>query len=585
MKKLTVQNIIVNGNNNETLTIVSLEFKNEKYILYSSSISNPTINSSLFNKLEFNEILSITPKKKLTELGLSVVEKNRKYHLTYKNIPVYSLINNNNIVLNDTFLKPILSNGKLYEYTIQHSTSINLVDKILGKKSNDEENIKIINFKENECKEIILDKNDNNKTIEIIEDINIDIINEQNTKVIEEKNIEIIEKSNIEVIEESNIEVIKEPNVEVIEETNIETIEKSNIEVIEESNIEVIKEPNVEVIEETNIETIEKSNIEIIEKSNIEVIEESNIEVIEETNIETIEKPNIEVIEETNIETIEKPNIEVIEKHNTEVIEVIKNNEIIQETNITIIEKPKNEIIEEYKTQVNKKEIPENIKEEVFNLATILSDFNKLFNFGDKQENKQENKKESKQELKEEPKKESKQELKEEPKKELKQELKEEPKKELKQELKQEIKPIIKNNEQLIYQNIVNYQNINYKINTIKLYETENLNIMNLNKTEINKLNYVIKNNIAIELKKENASYLFYYMNHKYLINKINNSIVLTNMLNRNSTIIKNKDTFKLENNDYMLYNDCTILIPMINKKIFDNNYGVTFNYYIPKIQ
>jgi len=73
-------------------------------------------------------------------------------------------------------------------------------------------------------------------------------------------------------------------------------------------------------------------------------------------------------------------------------------------------------------------------------------------------------------------------------------------------------------------------------------------------------------------------------MNQKYLINKINNSIVLTNMLNKNSQIIKNKDTFKLGQYDFLLYNDSTLLIPMIQKKIFDNSYGVAFNTYIPRI-
>ena len=34
---------------------------------------------------------------------------------------------------------------------------------------------------------------------------------------------------------------------------------------------------------------------------------------------------------------------------------------------------------------------------------------------------------------------------------------------------------------------------------------------------------------------------------------------------------------------DYMLYNEGTLLIPMINKKIYDNYYGTSFNMYIPK--
>jgi hypothetical protein len=74
------------------------------------------------------------------------------------------------------------------------------------------------------------------------------------------------------------------------------------------------------------------------------------------------------------------------------------------------------------------------------------------------------------------------------------------------------------------------------------------------------------------------------YLNQKYLINKINNTIVLTNMFTKSSQIIKNKEIFKLNNLDFILYNDATLLIPMMNKKIFDNSYGVSFNLYLPRI-
>ena len=36
------------------------------------------------------------------------------------------------------------------------------------------------------------------------------------------------------------------------------------------------------------------------------------------------------------------------------------------------------------------------------------------------------------------------------------------------------------------------------------------------------------------------------FINQKYLINKVNNSIILTNLLNKQSIVIKNKDNFKL---------------------------------------
>ena len=71
-------------------------------------------------------------------------------------------------------------------------------------------------------------------------------------------------------------------------------------------------------------------------------------------------------------------------------------------------------------------------------------------------------------------------------------------------------------------------------------------------------------------------------MNQKYLINKIHNTIVLTNLVNRNSQIIKNKDNFKIGLYDFILYNNASIIIAATTTKFFDNNYGTTFNIYIP---
>jgi hypothetical protein len=67
------------------------------------------------------------------------------------------------------------------------------------------------------------------------------------------------------------------------------------------------------------------------------------------------------------------------------------------------------------------------------------------------------------------------------------------------------------------------------------------------------------------------------------LINKIGNSIVYTSLINKNSQILKNKDNFKIGNYDFLIYNDCTLIIPVTNQKIFDNNYGTSYNLYIPK--
>jgi hypothetical protein len=94
--------------------------------------------------------------------------------------------------------------------------------------------------------------------------------------------------------------------------------------------------------------------------------------------------------------------------------------------------------------------------------------------------------------------------------------------------------------------------------------------------------NIINKSNISFELNNNNSSYLILFFNQKYLINKVNHTIILTSLSNKKSQVIKNKENFKLGNYDYMLYNDGCILIPMMNKKIYDNNYGTSYNLYIP---
>jgi hypothetical protein len=142
----------------------------------------------------------------------------------------------------------------------------------------------------------------------------------------------------------------------------------------------------------------------------------------------------------------------------------------------------------------------------------------------------------------------------------------------------------IKKNNDLLYNKVVNYQNVNYKIPTIRILPTQNLNFSNLYTSQIHENNILLNLNLSIELGKDNLSYLIKIANQKYLINKTNNSIVLTNLFNKNSQIIKNKDNFKIGMLDYILYNDCTLLMQVTNQKYFDNSNGRTISFYTPKI-
>ena len=82
----------------------------------------------------------------------------------------------------------------------------------------------------------------------------------------------------------------------------------------------------------------------------------------------------------------------------------------------------------------------------------------------------------------------------------------------------------------------------------------------------------------------ENSHYFIQIMNQKYLIKKIKNTILLTNCFTKKTIIVRNKEYFKLGNYDYLLYNNGQLIIPMINKKLYNNQYGITHTIYIPRI-
>jgi hypothetical protein len=116
------------------------------------------------------------------------------------------------------------------------------------------------------------------------------------------------------------------------------------------------------------------------------------------------------------------------------------------------------------------------------------------------------------------------------------------------------------------YNTSINYKNITYHFNTMNLESSPNLNFSNLYVTETSTNNIIDNDSLAINLENKNNSYLFIYFKQKYLLNKINNSIVLTNLNTNNSQILKNGDIFKISNNDFLLYSNGTLLVPLLNQ-------------------
>ena len=675
MKKLNILNITILINNKEKVTVIKLEDKNEEYVLYSGiNIDEKDVDQNIFIKMEFNENITIMPKKKYVDSNLNIIadKETNKYKMVLNNNPVYYLKNSKSIIVNNE-LKLILPNGTLLnkdnkDNKDNKSNENDLINSILSKninnsainidsKPNNIEDSKIINFDnnlKNTCNENeynidnsqkIIDKNVKvviNKVSKDLDTSSKQILSSQN---LDKNDIDQIDINKKELINEDQIEknIIDQDNEKIIANSNITEDNNINKEEIINNTINEdiinnsIKENNInkeEIInnsinedninkEETINNSIKEDNInkeEIINNS----IKEDNInkEDIKDIHLNKIKVDKIDINKEDekcNLKDI-IPNID--SKINDIVTDIV--NFTVPEDKSIINEKIKNikDSINEEKNDLNNKKVL--LDNEVFNLENILADFNKLFLFIDKPSNNKDNNNSTDKSLSS-----NKDIITISNKQNNINNLT--PNKlvplnnniNLKEKLNNQSTinkgSVTSNNQSTVNQSTVNqstvnqstinqsninkelitsdnkstlltyisyfnYQNITYKINTIRLNESNDLNFSNLFTAKISKNNIINKFNLSFELDKNNSSYLFVFMNQKFLINKINGNIVLTNIVNRNSQIIKNREFFKILNYDFLLYNDSTLIIPMTNKKIFDNNYGTSYNLYMPRI-
>ena len=523
MKKLSIQNLSVSVNN-EKINITYLENKSEKYILY-SAIDEHNIDSNTFSKMEFPVNIQITPKKKMNDLRLNVQfnKSTNLFTLLLNNNPLYFIKNSKNITINNPNLKLILQNGKLY--TPQEEKIVTPVKDIVNE---------------------ILSKNKKNNDEESHEVKNIDV----NTENESEFNIKKI--SNITEETKNNLDLHKENEC-----ISKEKLSNQMIEDEEESSDKSEEEGSIsnQIVQEDN----SSSNQNVQEDNS-----SSNQFVQEESSNENVEKDN----SSSNLDQEEKKVHFNIEGEKS----------IDENTNIINIPNKDNTVSRSF----DNKKIE--LEKEVFNLENILVDFNKLFQFIKKDNQLEENKVEDKKVNTEVniPTQERITNIKT-PNNNINKitNIQKYEKKDIIKPINKEI--IIPEKEYKFFSLKINYQNIIYKINAIKLDQSPDLNMLNLYKHEVPETNFINKSNLSFQLEYNNSSYLIVFMNQKILLNKINNNIVFTNLINKNSQILKNKDNFKIGNYDFLIYNECTLIIPVTNQKIFDNNYGTSYNLYIPK--
>ncbi len=606
MRKLTFQNLSILVNK-EKISVLVLDGKNEKYVLY--SFEEPTIDPndidfSLFDLMVFDENLNITPKKRLAELGIHVVNNlDGKYFLKINNKQLYCIKNSKNIVVDNPTLKLVCSNGSLFINNKEKEDD--LINNILNENNEDQdkeiidtdqqkEDINVTHEKPT-FQETVIENNEDSQSLQQMEDIKVINVTMP---------ISILPEAVVENIEDSQLlqqkEDIKVINVTMPIPTFPETIVENNEDLESFQQMEDIKVINVTIpnpiLPETIVENIEDSQssqqMEDIKVINVTMpmptFPENVVENKEDS--QSCQLKDIKVINVTmptfTEDTNEKPEKNIKKHKDIEKEQRDKEKDVTKkrEKKETIEDESKESIqINPYKPLIIEKldennNVTSRIEKDIFNLENILSDFNKLFSSNNeiiKIDNKTENISKSTLES-----------TRDSTQDTAKEKLELHKKTEMKNEVER-TREIEKNKEddiQKIYLSNINFQNANYRIQTLKLKKSLNLNLSNFTTTPISKLNIINGTNIAMELEKENSSYIFLYMNQKILVNKISNTIVVTNILSKKSFIVKNKESFKLGNYDFTLYNDATLILPVIVSKIFDNNYGIAFNKYVLRV-
>ena len=443
--------------NNETINILYLDNKTNKYTLYQKDNENDTYDEALFTKFEFDDSFQIAPKKKFSNITFLFFkdDSTNMFQLKYNNKFLYYQVDTSvNFIYNST-MNVVQADGSLYTKKNTLTKTLNIFDTTSDVKEND------------------------------VEDLIKNELNYSNENLVKEEII--IETSVVET------HIVETHVTEVFDETPI-------------VKRQVIEDPVIEspVIEDPVVQDL----------------------VVEDPVIKSpvIESPVIEdpVVEDP---VIEDPVVQDLVVEDTVVEEPVVETPIIKET---IVEDP---VVENLKhKKVSFKETDNN--KNSFTFKNIIEDFLILD-------------------------------------------------KAISKSIEEKIN--LEQEENTINQNKITctHNNINYNLYSTKLTPIkQNINLMN---QVIEKSNIFTNYDNAIELDNKNMNYLIFFNKTKYLVNKKDMNVTFINLQNKNIISINNKEYFKLENVSYLLTNNSTLIIPVENKKIFDNNNGTSYNVLIPK--
>ena len=110
------------------------------------------------------------------------------------------------------------------------------------------------------------------------------------------------------------------------------------------------------------------------------------------------------------------------------------------------------------------------------------------------------------------------------------------------------------------------------------------INIQNLFQSVIEKENRISQKNISLQLQSGNSSYLLLYLENPYLLNKIDHSLIITNLKNRKSIQVNNQQYLLLSNCTFYLTENCSLLIPLMIKQEMNDQSGKMSHHFLPYI-
>jgi hypothetical protein len=359
------------------------------------------------------------------------------------------------------------------------------------------------------------------------------------------------EVEQIELQEETTQEVIVELQQTDVEQTQEETTQEVIVE-LQQTDVEQTQEETTqEVIVELQQTEVKQTQEETTQEIVIEIqVEEPVQEVVVEIQQEDIQIQVEEPVQEVVVE-MQQEDIQIQEESTQEVVVEMQQEDIqiqepvqVEESNQEVVVEIQQEDIQEIKVEEPVQEIVVEMKEEVEQIEN--KEIKKSVSFEeDMRQNDTMN--------------------------------------EILQDFQNVSVSVQEPQKATIHMIDFHHLNRNYKIPCLKLDASNQLNFKQIHQEVISVNNNIEQENISIHVPEMNQYYLIQFKRTKFLLYRMNQTLIITNIQTKNSKIVKNKEMVRILSYNFILTNHASLLVPMEQKRFFDNHYGTTVSTFVPR--